>query len=299
MKPTQQQIEQYERNRTRKYEVNKKMRLYFWANIMLAAGLFAFSIFAGAFQSRRDMLEGPEKFYFAMASGFFQIFAAVVTVVLGFIASAGKRLPTLILAALNLIFIILTVMLQNGVLVYSNIFFLLLGLGLNLWVQTVFSEDDDLREQPGYPLFSIDADFRAEYEAPIYVTQRRSSQDMDTVGTPAAADVSAKQESGVSLAKAGGLKESDLTEFIGSGTKAQSAAPQITGDVSLAAFSENVQAGVKAEALPTLDAEQMLADMTAIPAKPNYSGDVSALPTPEEVMARLAAMKKDQQNGGQ
>ena len=299
MKPSQQLVEQYRSCRDRKFEVERKLRLYLRLSIALAGFLFVFSLFAGALQSKNDILHGPEKFYFAMAAGAFQIISAIITIVLSFIAASGKRLPTLILIAYNLIFMILTAVMKSGALVYLNEFNLLLGLGLNLWVQTVFSEDDALREMPGYPLFSIDADFRAEYEAPIYVTQRQSSQNMDTVGTAPAA---APAPQHVTLQKQqGSLTENDLSDFTVPAEKQvqTAAAPQLSGEIALEAFSAEQHTGSTKEEIPALSAESMLADMNAIPSKPNYHPDESALPSAEEVLARLASMKRDQQNGGQ
>ena len=142
------QIEaQYEENRLRMSKVNSDFRRYMWFSIILGALIFGTAFMAGAASTLTEDQQGPGIFYYAMSAGVFQILLGLTTVILGLIASAKKRLPSLILLGINLVACLMILVGKNGTFMAFNIIFTVLGIVLNLWIQHAFNVDDELKAQ--------------------------------------------------------------------------------------------------------------------------------------------------------
>lgn len=286
---------QYENCRIRMLTLNKRFNYYLWTSIAIGALFFVMAFTAGAVSTLDDTQKGPEKFYFAMSAGVIQILLALSTILLGWLTAAKNRIPSLILLSIYVACILFILLRQNGTMASANIFFLLTGSGVNVWAQILCNEHETLKEMPGYPLFSVEADTPAEYEAPLHVTARRASGDMETIGGAAAAPQAAPQREQLPV-----MQHTDivLDEFVGRPEKsAPAAAPKASGDISLAAFdASGGKAKTGIDALPQANPADMLADMTAIPSHAVQQGDMDALPTPEDVRARLAAMRSQRES---
>lgn len=310
---------QYDECRLRMNKLNGSFRKYMWIMVGLGATIFCSAFFAGALSTLKANEQGPWIFYTAMSAGVFQVLLGLATIALGWMASAKKRIPSLILLGIYALGMLMILLQQNGTFSTANIFFLLTGIGINVWAQMLFNEDDALKEQPGYPLFSVEADVRAHYEVPLHVAARRAeaSENMATVGTPAAsvpAPMPAPEPAAASAAKEDGVfsnpkplgptpavtlpPEVDVSgidlemmqQRSGTVHAAPKPAPSPVPDVALETLTDQ-KSGQKA-ALPQLNAADMLADMRDIPSHATVQGNPDMLPTPEDVRARLAAMKK-------
>lgn len=305
---------QYDANRLRMNRLNANFRKYMWGMLALGATIFCSSLFAGALSTLKANEEGPWIFYTAMSAGVYQVLLGLATILFGWMTSAKKRVPSFILLGIYALGMMMILFRQNGTFAAANIFFLLTGIGLNVWAQMLFNEDDALKEQPGYPLFSVEADVRAHYEVPLNVAARRAeaSENMAAVGTPdapvsappmpAPAAAPAAKEDGVfsnpkPLGPTPAVTLPPEVDISGlevmqqrSGTVQTAQAPIPVPDVALETLT-NQTAGQK-EALPQLNAADMLADMRDIPSHATVQGNPDMLPTPEDVRARLAAMRK-------
>ena len=315
------QIEaQYEENRLRMSKVNSDFRRYMWFSIILGALIFGTAFMAGAASTLTEDQQGPGIFYYAMSAGVFQILLGLTTVILGLIASAKKRLPSLILLGINLVACLMILVGKNGTFMAFNIIFTVLGIVLNLWIQHAFNVDDELKAQPGYPLFSVNADYRAHYEVPadVRARQAQASTHMAEIGRAAAAPepssvpqmnpafapapnlfldpapVKLPPEVKLSGATEQSLGSSDMTSGrVQKQDAPQLAAPRNPADVMLDSLAvQTPQVHENEAALPQADPAAMLADMTALPSHATQKGNPDMLPTPEEVRARLAAMKR-------
>lgn len=295
---------QYENNRLRMMQVNRGFRRFMWFSIILGALIFSTSFFAGAASTLHDHQEGPSIFYYAMSSGAFQISFGLVTILLGWLTAMKNRVPSLISLGVDALGFLMILLGKNGTFSTINIIFVALGIALNVWAQMLCNADDELKSQPGYPLFSVQADYRAHYEVPADVLARKAqaSTHMAEIGRAAAnpetapnlflnpTPVKLPPEVKLSAETAQSLGISEMTgsapQFV---PKAEAlAAPT---DVSLDSLAVQTPQ-VSEAALPQIDAADMLADMTAIPSHATLKGNPDMLPTPEEVKARLAAMKK-------
>lgn len=306
---------QYDANRLRMNKLNANFRKYMWIMLGLGATIFCSAFFAGAMSTLKANEEGPWIFYSAMSAGVFQVLLGLTTIVLGWMASAKKRVPSLILLGIYAFGMLMILLRQNGTFATANIFFLLVGIGLNIWAQMLFNEDALLKEQPGYPLFSVEADVRAHYEVPLHVAVRRAeaSSDMAAVGSPAPAPMPNPEPAAAPAVRGDGIfsdpkplgptpavtlpPEVDISgvdlELMQRSETVQAApepAPRPVPDVALETLTDR-KSGQK-EALPQLNAADLLADMRDIPSHATVQGNPDMLPTPEEVRARLAAMKK-------
>lgn len=295
----------YEANRLQMFRIKRNFRIYFWAQLFLGVTVFFTSFYAGALSTLNDSQQGPEKFYFAMAAGVFQILLGIANIVLGSLTAMQKRIPSFILLGLNLLGIIMIILSKNGTFNAANMVFLIAGLGLNGWIQLAFNADDLLQEEPGYPLFSETASQPAKYEVPLHVRAAKPSGEMEGLPTAAPAVQLQKQEPSpfaavpeVKLPEPVRLSkdpESALGITDMPGSTAHAAAPAAPAmprpeDVQLEGLTHTMQGNVAA--LPQVSADAMLADMTALPSHVNVHGDASKLPSPDEVRARLAAMKQ-------
>ena len=301
---------QYENNRLRMMQVNRGFRRFMWFSIILGALIFSTSFFAGAASTLHDHQEGPSIFYYAMSSGAFQILFGLVTILLGWLTAMKNRVPSLISLGVDALGFLMILLGKNGTFSTINIIFVALGIALNVWAQMLCNANDELKLQPGYPLFSVQADYRAHYEIPADVLARKAqaSTHMAEIGRAAAnpetapaaasapnlflnpAPVRLPEEVKLSAETEQSLGISEMT---GSSTLFLPKAEQLAAPSDASLDSLSVQTPQVSEAaLPQVDAADLLADMTAIPSHATLKGNPDMLPTPEEVKARLAAMKK-------
>ncbi|MBQ9907479.1 MAG: hypothetical protein IJM46_11995 [Oscillospiraceae bacterium] len=301
---------QYESNRLRMLQVNSGFRRFMWLSIILGAMIFSTSFFAGAASTLHDHQEGPSIFYYAMSSGAFQILFGLVTILLGWLTAMKNRVPSLISLGIDAVGFLTIILGKNGTFSVINIVFVMLGIALNIWAQMLCNADDELKSQPGYPLFSVQADYRAHYEVPADVLARKAqaSTHMAEIGRAAANPETAPEavpapnlflnptpvklppEVKLSAETAQSLGISEMT---GSAPQFVPKAEALAAPTDVSLDSLTVQTPQVSEAaLPQIDAADMLADMTAIPSHATLKGNPDMLPTPEEVKARLAAMKK-------
>lgn len=313
---------EYDANRLRMMKVNRDFHTYMWLGIILGAILFGTSFFIAAASINKKQDDGPWIFYNTMSTGIIQILLGIGTIVLSWLTAMKKRVPCLILLGIYFITFIMILINKNGTLSSANIVFMLLGLALNIWIQHAFNEHDELKQQKGYPLFSIQADYRAHYEVPAHVRARQAqaSSDMDVLGqptsqpaiqpaeepvqrTPSAFDpspnlfsdprpVKLPPEVKLSAASENALGITDMTTS--TGLTQATPAPDILlapTDVSLDSL-DTAMPQAREAILPQVNPTDLLVDMTAIPSHATTKGNPDMLPTPEDVRARMDAMKR-------
>lgn len=318
---------QFDANRLRMTNVNSSLKKYFWAMLVIGAAMFAMSFFAGALSTiGENRGHNAGIFYRAMSSGVFQILFGILSIVFGWMTTAKKRIPCIALLVLYSCFAVGILVQKNGTFNSGNLIFLGAGILLNAWAMHLLNEDAELREQPGYPHFVPEAAFRAEYEESADVVARRAAaQDhMESLGTPAMPFPPTEHDS--YLKPEPQLYQPLVPEPVfGSAPKPLGPTPSIrlpeevnvSGPIKLEDFSaasvktapeqcanaeipENITleqldaliAAQKAAALPQVDASEVLADMAALPSHATVQGHPEMLPSPEEVRARMAAMKR-------
>ena len=319
--------EQFEENRLRMKKLERSLRIYMWIMIFLGATIFCSAFMAGALASVKQEHSGPGIFYNSMSAGVFQLLIGIATVVLGWMTAAKKRAASLTLLGIYFIGIVAILVQKNGTFAAANMIFLLAGIGLNVWAQLLFNENNLLREQPGYPLFSVEASQRAHYEVPlnVRVREKEASKNMETIGgSPAPVQIpeipqpapvksepafqpdadgfsnpkplgptpSVRRPDHLTLSKAYGLNDMEVPQHEApppAAPQPEQPLPQIQLD-SLTTVKKTEEA-----ALPQLNAADMLAEMTAIPSHATVQGNPDMLPTPEDVRERLAAMKRARQ----
>lgn len=293
---------QYEENRMQMMEINKRFKIYMWAQLIISILFFVFSMYAGATSTLTDQEHrGPAKFYYAMEAGTIQILLAIGSLVLGFVGAMRKRPATFALLGIYVFMLIYAVSghMQLG---FANAGLFVGGIALNAWIQAAFGDLSELKEQPGYPHFSILNEQNKEYEAPLYVTHRQSADDMASIGGTGAEKVTlSKKTASVQTALNADAAFSEMT-VPERRASAETALPK--PDIALETFSETEKKTQTAEAQKqaALARQQameaaMLSEMTPENAHHHHDGDASMLPSADEVRARMAAMKKARQNG--
>ncbi len=306
----------YEENRLRMAKVNKDLRTYMWLGIILGAIIFSTAFFVAASSTKNANQEGPWIFYYAMSTGAFQILLGIGTIALSWLTAMKYRSTSLILLCINFLGLVMIFMNKNGSFSSANFIFLLLGLALNFWIQHAFNEHDELKTQIGYPLFSTQADYRAHYEVPKDVLARRAQAsthmaeisrtnaqpEAEAIPQPSSAFDSdlLSDPKPVRLppeVKLSAVSEDllGISEMTGS-TEHKQYAPRpdtlsAPTDISLDALVTHTPQSHEA-ALPQVNSEDVLADMTALPSHATTKGNPDMLPTPEDVRARMEAMKR-------
>ncbi len=290
---------QYEHNRDRMTTANKQLRWYLRLSVALAAAFLAFTFFLAAHASTDDAYRGAEKFYFTMSIGVTQILLAIAAAVLGWFASARKRSAAFILigifAVCSLWGILHTKTGFSGV----TLLLMLAGIALNLWAVFFPLKDiSDLEQQPGYPQFDPKLDQPAEYEAPLYVTARQSSAQMEAIGAPAAAKTTLRK--GMDALPAADAAALGITDMLAPASAPQAAPSQQAAmpapEIALEKMADQAAHRTGEQPQATLSAEKLLDEMTPEAASHLYHPDAAALPAAEEVRERLAAMKREQEN---
>lgn len=285
----QQQAEkerEYEGNRMKKVQADKALRTYFWIQLAIAALIFGTVFFAGAAASGSGNHHGWGKFSNTMEVGIIQIFIAVFSLVLGFIAGSGRRPATFVLIAGYLALLFWMLLSPDYAVRFFNAGMAVIGTAVNLWVQKSFTTDEELKNCPGYPSFQLHAE-HAEYHPSVLVTANRPSDHMETIGGPE--EPAHEKQQTVLTAPADAVLDA-ISE-----PERRKAAETLTasGDIALRRFAdEEAPAGRTAAEQPLLSPEGILEDMTAEGSGHRQGGDPSMLPDPEEVRARLAAMRE-------
>ncbi|MBR4201109.1 MAG: hypothetical protein IKQ91_07515 [Oscillospiraceae bacterium] len=319
----------YEENRLRMNKLNGNFSKYMWFMIILGAIIFLSAFIAGIMSTMAERDKGVGLFYYAMSAGILQILLSAATILLGWITAAKKRIASFILLGIYLIAMIAILVQKNGTFAAANIIFLLTGIGLNIWAQMLFNEDNLLKGEPGYPLFSPEAAERAHYEVPLNVRirQAEAGKAMATIGGTAAepqpeipqpeavlpAQEYERDDEGFSNPKplgptpsvhrpetlhlSGPVNLEEMRTPYGESPQpaepAEPVQPAPLPQIQLDALT-NVQK--TEEPVPQqLNAADLLVDMTAIPSHATAQGNPDLLPTPEDVRARLAAMKRARQ----
>ena len=314
---------QYESNRLKMSKVNHDFRIYMWCGIALGALIFFTSFMAGAMSTAKGNAEGPSIFYNAMSAGVFQILLGLLTIVLSWLTAMKTRVPSLILLGVDAVGILLILLRRNGTFTGANLIFLIASIALNIWAQLLCNQNDELKTQPGYPIFSIQADTRAHYELPkdVLIRQQQASKHMSSIGgNPAPAQVPKQPEQPAQQpASASAFAPSPILFLdpapvklppeikLHSETEQSLGIADMTGtthqfmpkpetlaaptDVSLDSLAAQTPQGNEA-ALPQADPAAMLADMASIPSHATVKGNPDMLPSAEDVKARLAAMKR-------
>ena len=315
---------QYENNRLKMHAVNKGFRIYLWCSIALGAMIFSTAFMAGALSTVQGNAEGPGIFYNAMSAGTFQILLGLITIVLGWLTASKLRTPSLLLLGIHAFGMIMIFLRRNGTFTGANLIFLIAGIALNVWAQMLCNRNEELKSEPGYPLFEPLADQRAHYELPadVRARQQQASAHMSGISVPqqAPAQMSGigtpqQTETPSAFAPSPNLfsdpapvklppevkipavteKALGITDMPGS-TKQYAPKPeQLSAPAGIELDSLAVQSAQVQEdpsALPQVNPAAMLADMTAIPSHAVQQGNPDMLPTPEDVRARLAAMKR-------
>lgn len=305
MKMSGEMQERYEACRLRMAENQRRFKLYLKIQAVISCILFFLTMYAGASSTLHEDVSGPAKFYYAMDAGVIQALMGIGSLILGFLTAGKKRIPSFILLVGYLLLLIYTLVGNHIQLVLGNAVLLSGGLALNLWIQGAFGDLEDLKTQPGYPHFSVFMEENSEYEAPIYVTNRQSAGQMETVGGAQTAQKSAARTAQMPLGSGLTAEEafSDMTVPERRSRNAEASLPK--PEVALESFTQSAQhTAQESEAQKQEQLERqrsleaaMLADMTPETAHHDSAGDVSMLPTAEEVRARMAAMKKARENG--
>lgn len=332
---------QYEENRLLMQKVNRDLHIYMWSGIILGALFFGSAFFISALSSLQNQKSGAGIFYDSFSAGFFQILFAILTAVLSMMTSMKKRIPSLILLTTYVVSLVLILLKRNGSFSSFNFLFLLVGIALNCWIQYVLNINEELKGQNGYPLFSVQADFRAQYEMPADVIARRAqaSTHMAEIGglsaakpaekpilMPQAAPLSSPAPLPLSSTASSAPSAFDPDPNLFSDPKPVKLPPEVKfssvlglsemtegdsqmhdlpksdalsapTDITLEAFSaqtaQPAQTGEPVSAAqPKISPESMLADMTALPSHATVRPKADMLPSPEEVRARMAAMKR-------
>lgn len=305
MKLSGEMQERYEACRLRMAEDQKRFKLYLKIQIAISCILFFLTMYAGASSTLHEDVSGPAKFYYAMDVGIIQALMGIGSLILGFLTAGKKRVPSLILLVGYLLLLLYTLFGNHIQLVIGNAVLLSGGLALNLWIQGAFSDLEDLKTQPGYPHFSVFMEENSEYESPLYVKNRQSTGQMETLGGAQTAQKSSARAAQMPLGSGMTAEEafSDMTVPERRSRSAEAALPK--PEVALEGFGQSVrhtaeeseaQKREQLERQRSLEAA-MLAEMTPESAHHDSAGDVSMLPTAEEVRARMAAMKKARENG--
>lgn len=327
--------EQFEENRVKMLELKANFRKLFWFSLILGGIWFGTSFFVGAVSTMDEDIHGPFKFYTAMGTGVAQILLAIATLLFGWLAARGSRIASLLVMGIYTVCLFIVMLHLDTSLVISNIPLLCAGLALHVWAQMLFSRDEVLKEQPGYPIFSIKAATKAQFmtSPDVSARARKAGDTMESVGGETVkevrkepvlqavsqdttlSDMYANRVPGQAPAKLGPISletqtvayQPRMTQtlpdpvFADAGKPAEPApTPAAPSPVTLEQFDAAMQQTVQKpqvhpEMLPQVTAEELLGDMSALGSGRNYQPHEELLPSPEEVKRRLAAMKQARQ----
>ena len=294
---TEEKKQQYQECRLKKAQADRNFRRIFWGYIAVAGAFILMTLIAGALSSRTGNHHTAMIFYYSFESGMIEFICAIVTIVLAMFAESKRRTPSLILLAFFALILLCALLPKPETVIRANVVPALCGIALNIWQQLQFNQLEWLETQEGYPLFS-EASHPAHFETMYHVKAAQpADSDMDAVGGTAYAK---KQQHTAALSHEATEEMYGFSDLNGSQSAPHLASEktlQSAGDVALSGFAESAAAGRPAEAAPAAGSDILLSDMSAegSTVHKNYAPDADALPTPEEVRARLAAMKQAMQ----
>lgn len=297
MEHTHEPEQRYEANRLKKLDLDRNFRRYFTYHIAIAALAGGMALFGAALSSRDGGHHGAYIWYNSFQAGVIGLLIAVGTIVVGFIASAKNRIASLIGGMASLLLVILALIPAVESVPRLYVLPALLCTVLEIWGQFLFSTDDLLRTEPGYPHFELRADTPAQYEAPLYVKVRReqaeAASEMGTVGKPT-------REHPLPLPS---MSEASLGISAIDGTPEAAPHPVHFTEASLREAALELQSLADEAAKPSCaevpvqpPADILIEDMSAEGTRHHqYAPREEALESAEAVRARLARMKRGQQ----
>jgi len=164
--------EEFEQNHFAMQKLHAGYNKLFWFSLILGAFWFSSAFYVAVNLANCCSKSGAMHFYTAMNQGAAQMLLGISTIVFGWLSSRGSRLPSLIQLGLFIMWLTMVMLNSSSAIEPTNTPLLLIGIALHIWAQTLFSEDDRLKTQPGYPVFSYHAAFPAEYRPSPVVTER-------------------------------------------------------------------------------------------------------------------------------
>ena len=298
---TEDEKREYGEHRLEMLSINRNFRLIFWGLIVLTAVFVVMIFMTGIVETKKH--EGASIWYYSMESGMLEGFFAIVTLAAALIVGLRNKAVAYVQLGIYLILFFLAILHIPVTLSVGNVIPALLGIGLSGWQVYLLMRLGALSELPGYPLFSEHASEPAHFETIYHVkrAQPAGSAMQDTSGAGGSSTAAARPAFGTERPHAAGVSEASLGigEMNGSASMryGDRAEALQAADVALDSMGGQVAAG-KAEQQPAALAEVLLDDMSAegSAASKQYAPDADALPTPEEVRARLAAMKQARNN---
>lgn len=297
MPKTQAEMDEMQQHRNMMYQTTHNLKLLFWGYVALSCAFMILGVAASALQAGDDANVGPAKWYYGFESGMLEIAVSVITLILAFLVFMKNRLCSLILLGVHACLFILAITGAMTTFTKINILPTALGIMLGVWGQLQFRQLAYLKEQKGYPHFSAYADEPAHYDSLYHVHRAQHPGDaMQGVGEAEPSRRFAPDRPHTAGVTEESLHLNDITQGdVRQGAKQSAIMPQ--ADIALDAMADSAVSG-KTEVLPEATQAVLLDDMTAEGSAQTkqYAPDADALPTPEEVRARLAAMKQAQQN---
>lgn len=298
MEHTHEPEQRYEANRLKKLELDGSFRRYFIFHIAIAALAGGMALFGAAGSSRDGGHHGAYIFYNSFQAGAIGLLIAVGMVVGGFIAAAKNRIASLICGMASLLLMILALIPAVESVPRLYVLPALLCTALEIWGQFLFSTDDLLRAEPGYPHFEFRADTPAQYEAPLYVKVRRgqaeAASEMDVVGKRTGKNplpLPSMSEAALGISAIDGTPEAAPHPVHFTEASLREAAA-----LELQSLADEAANANCAEVPVQPPADILIEDMTAEGTQHHqYAPREEALESAEAVRARLARMKRGQQ----
>lgn len=296
------QEELYEQHRLRMNHIECAYRRLFFIYLAFAGVLFFLTIYASVVVANDRSIVGTDKFYVSFGTGVIQILLAVGVLVTGFFISM-KSATALVIQISGLVALMVISLMGIGALAKVNVFLALVGLGLAWYALRLYREYAYLKQQPGFPLFSLRAETPAEYVPPLNVRESKPSGEMEDIAlsSPCAqqpAEHTMSEERGILSENTENILLAEM-EHGGMGLRGQQPHPMCSNTASeiahtLSQFEESSQ---KPQAqtehiLPQISPEAMLSDMDSGVRHETVHG---ALPDPEEVKLRLRRMKDEKE----
>lgn len=295
--------ELYEQHRLRMNYLNREYRRLFYIYLIFAGVLFFTTLYASVIVGNDRSIVGTDKFYVSFATGLIQILLAAGVLITGFFVSM-KSAAALVIQIAGLVALLTISLLGIGALAKANCVFALIGLGFSGYALKLYREYAFLKEQPGFPLFSLRAETPAKYVPPLNVQMNQSGREMDEIQTDLPQQGAGSREDTPLFAEqplGTALSESMLSDMRSenmTGIAEEHHHVTLNPGLSeeqrsgLSVFSEPSlrTADTAMETLPQLSPAAVLADMdSGVPHKAVHG----ALPDPEEVKVRLRRMKEE------
>lgn len=303
---TQSEIHRCESNHFRMVKVKKDFQTCFIVHLLLGGLAYGMAFIVGVISTASCPNQRATVFSQSLSSGFFQIFLGILFALSGWLTALRIRIVTFCMMVIEILLCIAIFTSANNIYSAGNLLLLFAGIATDLWIQKAFIEDNLLKEEPGYPVFSANAAHPARYEAPLTVTGRQPSNDMQDIRMPEPAKAQtpageSRQPSPLPPAKDVLLppevklkpfpdSESQLESIFRQSVSPQPRPAAVPENVTLSQIqAESSRQQAPQEPVPT---DCILADMNAIPSHSVARPKPELLPDPNEVRARLAQMKR-------